>query len=385
MNIVYISTIASRSGYGDCAREFGEFLLSKYKDEVSFMSTRWGDSGLSELDTQTKINEKIKAKLISNLPTDIDVLYQMSLPSEFNPAGKINVGLTAGLEFLGWPDEFIHGCNRMQKIIVPSKFTKDAMLDTEHNSVECTSDIDIVFESVDDLYLNPTSEPISDIDEDMSEINESFCFLSMGIWTTENDRKNITSTLKTFQTSFSNTDKDVALVLKINGPKYNTKDTDIILREIRKINSEYKTPKSVYLIYGNLTKTEIFKLYKHPKIKCMVSLTHGEGFGRPLLEASVAGLPIIASKWSGHLDFLPKKFCQLVPGKINKIIEPNPYKTTNSTWFYPDESVASKFMLDCVDRYDIFKKRAGQLANENLEKYNKSEMFKRYNDTLNNI
>jgi glycosyltransferase involved in cell wall biosynthesis len=384
MNVVYISPIASRSGYGDCAREFGEFLLNKYKD-ISFMSTRWGDSGLSELDTHTKINDKIKTKLTSTLPDDIDILYQMSLPSEFNPLGKFNVGLTAGLEFLGWSDEFIHGCNRMQKIIVPSKFTKEAMLNSEHNSIECTTDVDVVFEGVDDLYLNPVIESTSDIDEDMSEIDESFCFLSMGIWTTENDRKNITSTIKTFQQSFSNTKKDVALVLKINGPKYNTKDVGTILRELRIINSEYKNPKSVYLIYGNLTKTEICKLYKHPKIKCMVSLTHGEGFGRPLLEASVIGLPIIASKWSGHLDFLPKKFCQLVSGKINKITEPNPYKTTNSAWFYPDESVASKFMLDCVDRYGIFKKRAEQLANKNLEKYNKSEMFKLYDDIVNNI
>ena len=36
----------------------------------------------------------------------------------------------------------------------------------------------------------------------------------------------------------------------------------------------------------------------------MVSFTKGEGFGRPLLEFSAIGKPIIASGWSGHTDFL---------------------------------------------------------------------------------
>lgn len=384
MNAVYISPISSRSGYGDCAREFGEFLLERHGTDISFMSTRWGDSGLSELDTKSEFNQRIRDRLITQPTGDVDVLYQMSLPNEFNPLGRVNVGLTAGLEFLGWSDEFIKGCNRMDKIIVPSQFTKDAMLNTEYNSTKCTTNVDVVFEGVGDLYTNSSETEISDIHSDISDISESFLFLAMGIWTPNNDRKNILTTVKAFQRSFT-TNEDVALVLKINGPKYNTSDIGNILNEIETVNNAYKNPKSVYIVYGNLTPTEICGLYKHPKIKCMVSLTHGEGFGRPLLEASVTGLPIIASKWSGHLDFLPKKFCQLVPGKINTISEPNPYKTNKSLWFYPDESIASKFMVDCVERYDIFKKRASQLATENLKKYNKVEMFKLYESALNNI
>ena len=46
------------------------------------------------------------------------------------------------------------------------------------------------------------------------------------------------------------------------------------------------------------------ELYNHHKIKVFYLTTHGEGFGRPLLEASFTGLPIITSNWSGHLDFL---------------------------------------------------------------------------------
>ena len=38
----------------------------------------------------------------------------------------------------------------------------------------------------------------------------------------------------------------------------------------------------------------------------LVSLTKGEGFGRPLLEFSLTGKPVIATNFSGHVDFLHK-------------------------------------------------------------------------------
>ena len=132
MSVVYISPIASRSGYGDCSREVGEFLLNKYNDDVSIISTRWGNSSLSELDDGAELSDRIKSRMVTKLPNTPDIVYQMSLPSEFNPVGGINIGITAGLEFLGWPDEFIHGCNRMNKVIVPSQFTHDALLNNKH-------------------------------------------------------------------------------------------------------------------------------------------------------------------------------------------------------------------------------------------------------------
>ena len=50
--------------------------------------------------------------------------------------------------------------------------------------------------------------------------------------------------------------------------------------------------------------SEIAGLYKHDKIHALVSATRGEGFGLPLLEAAACGLPVIATDWSGHKDFL---------------------------------------------------------------------------------
>mgnify|MGYP003137472545 FL=1 len=45
-------------------------------------------------------------------------------------------------------------------------------------------------------------------------------------------------------------------------------------------------------------------VYQNEKIKGLVSATRGEGYGLPLLEAAACGLPVLATNWSGHLDFL---------------------------------------------------------------------------------
>ena len=50
-----------------------------------------------------------------------------------------------------------------------------------------------------------------------------------------------------------------------------------------------------------------------------MSFTKGEGFGRPLLEASLMQKPVIASGWSGHVDFLDKDMSYLLPGTLKPI------------------------------------------------------------------
>ena len=96
---------------------------------------------------------------------------------------------------------------------------------------------------------------------------------------------------------------------------------------------KFENPQSTYLLYGDFQNTDLKIMYTHPKIKSLVTLTHGEGFGRPLLEASVCGLPIIASNWSGHIDFLDSEMAHLVQGKLEYVGDIIPYSTNKSVWF----------------------------------------------------
>ena len=132
----------------------------------------------------------------------------------------------------------------------------------------------------------------------------------------------------------------------------------------------------------NVCKVKSFKkemnyLYNHPKIKAMVSFTHGEGFGRPLLEATMTGLPVIASGWSGQLDFLDNEKSLLVKGNFEKVSDSIVWKdiiVKGSQWFTVDEASAYKaFNYAFKNKYDI-KRAAKSLMNINRNKFTLEKM-----------
>ena len=63
------------------------------------------------------------------------------------------------------------------------------------------------------------------------------------------------------------------------------------------------------MIHGYISKEEMASLLVHPQIKAMINFGHGEGFGLPLFESALTGLPVITHDWGGQKDFLyaPKK------------------------------------------------------------------------------
>ena len=87
--------------------------------------------------------------------------------------------------------------------------------------------------------------------------------------------------------------KDPHWYLKLQAT-FSIKEERKIKKKIQNLTSSYDDPPSIYLLFGQLSDSEMNGLYNHSKIKSMVSITKGEGFGRPLLEFSVTGKPVIA-------------------------------------------------------------------------------------------
>ena len=140
--------------------------------------------------------------------------------------------------------------------------------------------------------------------------------------------------------------------------------------------SDWELP-NVYLLHGDLTDDEMNMLYNHPKIKCLISFTHGEGFGRPLLEASVVGLPVICSNWSGPVDFLDESLSLLVGGKMVEIPKGAVWKDiviSESHWFEIDENDAYKALNYCYKNFNTVKERAKTLMRRNREKFSMQAM-----------
>jgi glycosyltransferase involved in cell wall biosynthesis len=98
-------------------------------------------------------------------------------------------------------------------------------------------------------------------------------------------------------------------------------------------------------------------LYNHPKVKAHISFTKGEGFGRPLAEAALTSKPILASNWSGHLDFLSSETSVLLEGQLTNVHPSAQWKgviNEGSQWFAVDYSKASGYMKDVFKNYKSY-------------------------------
>ena len=357
----------SRSGYGDHARDLIRSLINMEKFSITIKDQRWGDC---PQDALTEADRDI-FDLISPGPvqTQPDIWVQITVPNEFQPIGKYNIGITAGVESTLCSKEFIDGCNRMDWILVPSNFTKEVLLNTRFDKmdngtkvdeVKCTTKIDVLFEGLDLEIYNKTKDIPVTIAKSMEDVKNDFCFLIVGHWMNgdyRHDRKDIGGTIHTIMDSFKNKSKKnmPAIVLKSSSATFSIMDRESILEKVRQIQASFNQENlpDVYLLHGDLTQDEMNGLYNHPKNKVMVSFTHGEGFGRPLLEFSVTGKPVICSGFSGHLDFM-KEYGIILPGSLEPVHNTVLVKDIiipESKWFYVDCEKASAIIKDVHKNY----------------------------------
>jgi glycosyltransferase involved in cell wall biosynthesis len=234
---------------------------------------------------------------------------------------------------------------------------------------------------------------------DIQNIPEDFLFIFVGTWVGGNnipigeDRKNIGLLIKAFYEIFKNKKKRPALILKTNGASSSYMDRREILKRIDIIKKSVPGDNlpNIYLIHGELNDEEINSLYNHPKIKAMISLTKGEGFGRPLLEFSLTNKPIITTGWSGHTDFLKPEYSALMSGKLTPVHPSavNDFLIKESQWFSVDHNSVGHFMTDVVENYkewEIKGKRQGYYSrtNFNFEKMKEqlSGILDRYDEKM---
>ena len=160
-------------------------------------------------------------------------------------------------------------------------------------------------------------------------------------------------------------------------------DREECLRKINQVKSKFPSDwnlPNVYLLHGSLSTEDMNKLYNHPKVKAFVSFTHGEGFGRPLLEASMVGLPVITSAWSGQMDFLTAENSMLLSGELKKVPKSQVWKdiiVEDSKWFNVNEQNAYHALNHCFKNYDEVKEKALKLMKINREKFTLDKMADR--------
>jgi len=357
--VVISSPVATQSGYGHHAREIIKQFIDKKSAEwdIKLLSMPWGHTPM----TYALPLEWTQRIIPLPLTAQPDVWVQITVPNEFQAIGKYNIGVTAGTEGDICPKEWIEKINQMQLVIVPSEFTKSTFEETaKRHGIDIFTKIQVVSEYFDETVYN--NKNVTASIPELDNISEAFAFLSVGHWLQGQigeDRKNISGMLHCFFNTFKNKKDSPAMLLKTSGATYSVMDRMEIENKISQIRDLFPGDKlpSVYLLHGDLTDAEMNALYNHPKVKAMISFTKAEGFGRPLLEFSTTGKPIIAPHYSGQADFLKKDFICAIPGELTPIhaSAQNPFLIGEAKWFTPDYGYAAKLLQEVVKNYKTWK------------------------------
>lgn len=365
------------SGYGRRALDIIKELLRIRPDwDIRILSQRWGDTRRGYLEDQEEW--EVISHIVPNLTRQPDVWIQITVPNEFQPVGKFNIGITAAMETNLVDPSWIEGCNRMDLVLTSSEHGKQSLVGSSYTNQQTGQELKVVkpvkvlFEGIDStIYYkedNPQKSPV------LADLKNSWNFLCVGHWMQGifgEDRKNIAYLIKAFLETFKDQEKQPGLVLKCSQAVASIMDKEAILNKIYDIQATVQYTKklpNIYLLHGDLSDAEMNSVYNDPRIKAMVSFTKGEGYGRPLAEFASIGKPIVVSGWSGHRDFLDEKYTIYVGGKLDKVhpsaVQPHMI-LPEASWFRPDDRQASAGLLEAFNNYSSWSKKA-EIQGRNL-------------------
>ena len=391
--LVYQAPVATRSGYGDHSRDILKSIFEYDKFDVITIPTRWGNTPQNQINPTTDFGKKLLSTVGKQVTKQPDVHIQMTVPNEFQKKGKFSIGITAGIESTLAPKDWIDGCNRMDLIIVPTTFSKQVLEGTSYDekdqrtgqlirTFKITTPIEVLHEGVE---LSTFLKPKTEVDV-LEGIDSDWNYLFTGHWLKGDlgkDRKDVGMMIKTFCTVFKNTPKkkQPGLILKTSSAGFSVIDRENISAKIKEISSEFgdKCP-PIHLLFGDLSEDEMSSLYHHPKVKAMISFTKGEGYGRPLCEFSLTGKPILVSKWSGHLDFLPEENTVFLEGALDNIHESaaDQFLMKEAKWYQLNYSHAAGMIDKVFNQYKTYLQKSKGLVGNTKKNFSLQSMHDKF-------
>lgn len=395
--VIVSCPIDTFSGYGARSRDVVKALFKIGKYDIKVLPQRWGSTPYGALDENNPEDKQILDNYYPapQLQSQPDVWIQITVPNEFQPLGKFNIGITAGIETTLCAPTWLEGINRMdltlvssnhaKKVFEESKFEKrNKQTNALEGKLELEKPIQVLFEGADLNKYFPIADddlPDDELVIELDEIKESFNFLFVGHWLPGGfgeDRKNVALMIRLFLEAFKNKKDAPGLIIKTSHGPSSIMDREEILKKIDAIRNEVKatTLPNIYLLHGELEDEQINYLYNHLKVKAMLSFTKGEGFGRPLLEFTLTQKPLLVSGWSGHMDFLDPEFANLIPGEVKQVDKSavNDFILEQGGWFNIDQGFAVKLMEDVYKNYKNYIPKAKQLAFRNKQNFSLEKM-----------
>ena len=391
--------IDTYSGYGARSRDIVKAIIELDKYDVKILPQRWGNTPQNFIQDNPEWDFLNKHMLQTpQLPAQPEIWCQITVPNEFQKVGKYNIGITAGIESTIAPADWIEGCGRMDLVLGSSKHTIDILKNSKFQkqdqntqqvigTIEWNGESDILFEGANTEVYKPIKSTF-----DLSQVKEQFAYLFVGHWIGNTpigeDRKNISFLIKAFYETFKNKTNAPALILKTSTVGSSYMDRNNILKRIQAIKATVKANKlpNIYLLHGEFSDAEMNEIYNHSKVKAMVNLTKGEGFGRPLLEFSLTNKPIITTNWSGHTDYLNPEFTTLLPGAMNKVhpSAANNMLLAEAEWFNVDYGQAGYYLRDVFENYKGYAENAKRQGFQSRTKFSFDAMKNKLDEVFTN-
>jgi len=390
------SAFDTYSGYGARSRDLIKAIIETDKYNVRLLTQRWGNTPFGFCNDNPEWKYLYDLLLPNNqIPKQPEIWMQITVPNEFQQVGKYNIGCTAGIESTICPVEWIEGINRMdltftssehsKKVFVESKFeVRNKETNALEKNVKLEKPVEVLFEGANTDIYKVIDTPCSlDI-----KIKEKFAYLFVGHWMAGDlgeDRKNVGLLVKAFYETFKNKTNKPALILKTSQVGSSYMDREEILKKIKQIKKTVNSNNlpNIYLLHGDFTDEEMNEIYNHSRVKAMISLTKGEGYGRPLLEFTLTKKPIITTGWSGQMDFLNPEFTNLIGGQLTQVhpSTQNQFLIPESMWFSPDHGQVGHYLKDVFENYKNYTEKAKRQAFKSKNEFNWDKMKEKI-DTL---
>ena len=388
--ILVRAPILSQSGYGEQSR-FALRALRSREDlfDIFIVPIAWGKTGWiwEETEFRAWMDERITLTqvLIQRKELKVDMSLQITIPNEFERLAPINIGYTAGIETNKCSPQWLPKCNEMDKVLVVSKHGKTSLVDTvaqatnQQTGETVNYSVDVPVEVVWENTVRAEPEPINEM-----QLKHDFNFLAVS---QISPRKNFDNMVRWFVEQFY--DEEVGFVIKTNIASNSRIDWEYLQNKMTHILSEYKDRKcSVYLLHGDLTAGQMTGLYQHEKIKGMINIAHGEGFGLPMFEAAREALPITTIGWSGQLDFLHHND-KAYFNEVNFTIKPVDQTAVwpgvierDAMWAAADQGSYKMALRKAHKNYDELKKQAEELQAIVNDKFSDEKLFAGFVDQL---
>ena len=384
--------LLTQSGYGEHSRFIIRALRSRedlfdiYLEPLNWGQTAWVSKSSEENEWFNKMIQKTGLYIRNNPVFDMSV--QVTIPNEWERIAPINIGVTAGIESTRISPDWIEKSNMMDKVIVVSEHAKFGFDNTSY--IKTHNQTGQQQELTNHTPIEVIGYPVRDYKP--ADINidfkHDFNYLLMAQW---GPRKNLENTVRWFIEE--NYDEEVGLVIKTSVRNGSLGDRDVTYNRIKNLIGEYEDRTcSVYLLHGTMDPEEISALYKHPKIKAFIGLSHGEGFGLPLFEAAYNSIPVITTGWGGQCDFLymdengkRKPMFADVNFDIGPIQEEAIWKGVlekDSMWCYPHQGHYKMRLRQVRKNHDKWKKKANKLSKYLHKTFDSDTQYKKFVDCV---